>query len=255
MALERVLAFLAQDAAIPHLRLLPYRSPLTVLSAFFDRYPTPSPRSRRLLTRWLWRGAAREELRGDRTVMRAALDALRTATSDDSAAALVLATVSKAKPQPPTSVPFNLHHARPRLLAIAMAEMRPQNLITGEAIDLPRLLDSEEDSFLQLFGRRPDGDEAGRSALFSSVGNRIIHPKTGGASLLSLLQTHVPRHVLASHAVTQEMMVQLRSGDKLAFLSMRRSAIEVAAENLIDSRAEWEHADRPSLDAMGGEDD
>jgi hypothetical protein len=40
-AMDRVFGFLAQDAGIPHLRLLPYQSPLTVLSAFLRSFPDP----------------------------------------------------------------------------------------------------------------------------------------------------------------------------------------------------------------------
>lgn len=254
-ALDRVFAFLSQDAGIPHLRLLPYRSPLTVLSTFFNKYPTPPLRARRLLTRWIWRGTAREELRGDRTGMRTALEAVRSATSDEAAAADVLGTVSKARPSVVPRAPFNLRHARPRLQGIAMMEMRPHDLRSGELLDVPALLDTGQDVFPQLLTRRAAEDDEDFSALFSSAGNRFLHPVPQGASLSSLLQSALPRHVLASHSVTPEMMLLLRAGDRKGFMTSRRDAIEAAATRLIDSRAEWDHADRPSIPSLSREDD
>ena len=252
-ALDRVFGFLSQDAGIPHLRLLPYRSPLAVLSTFFHHYPTPSARARRLLTRWIWRGTAREELRGDRTAIRTALDAVRDAKSDESAAAGVLATVSKVRPVDVPITAFNLRHARPRLLGIAMMEMHPHHLQTGEILDVPALLDTGEDVFPQILTRRQAEDA--ETALFSSVGNRLLHPAIPGSSLVSLLQSQLPRHVLASHAFTPEMMLELRAGNRLGFLSARRDFVEATATSLIDSRAEWGHSDRPSIPAMSDSED
>lgn len=254
-ALDRVFAFLSQDGGIPHLRLLPYRSPLTVLSTFFDKYPTPSLRARRLLTRWIWRGTAREELRGDRTGMRTALEAVRSARSDEDAAADVLGTVSKVRPSDVPRAPFNLRHARPRLLGIAMMEMRPHDLRTGELLDVPGLLDSGQDIFPQLLSRRAAEEDEDFSALFSSVGNRLLHPAPQGASLSSLLQSTLPRHVLVSHSITPEMMLLLRAGDRGGFLAVRRDAVESAASSLIDSHAEWEHSDRPSISSLSSDED
>lgn len=56
-AMAAALEFLARDAAIPRLELLPYRVPLRVLARFFDLHPAPSERARTLLKRWVWRGA------------------------------------------------------------------------------------------------------------------------------------------------------------------------------------------------------
>ncbi len=56
-AARATLVFLRDDARIPHISLLPYRQPLFALARFFHRFPTPHPRSRELLARWLWRGA------------------------------------------------------------------------------------------------------------------------------------------------------------------------------------------------------
>lgn len=136
-----------------------------------------------------------------------------------------------------------------------MMEMRPRDLRTGELLDVPTLLDTTEELFPQIMTSRPAEDEAGRRALFSSVGNRLLHPAVEGSSLASLLQSPLPRHVLASHAIAPEALLRLQAGDRLAFLGSRRDAIETAASKLLDSHAEWKHSDRPSILAMSDEED
>lgn len=269
-ALERVFGFLAQDGGILHLRLLPYHSPLTALSAYFDRFPTPSARSRRLLTRWLWRGTVTGEIRGDGRGMRPALEAVRMAPDDEVAARNVLMTVATARPDFRPAAPFNLRHARSRLAVIAMAELRPQDLRTGEPVDLAKLLESAQDLAPQIVSHRPATASDEDAAVYSSVGNRILHPEVRGGSVLSILlaaareaQSGLPQiagaapslHVLASHAISADAMAALRSGDRVAFLRLRRDAIDAATMRLVDRHAEWSHSDRLSIASLSSEDD
>jgi hypothetical protein len=265
-ALNHVFGFLAQDAGIPHLSLLPYASPLVVLSSFFDRFPTPSARSRRLLARWLWRGTASEELRGDGKGMRPALEALRAALDDESAAADVLATVSRQRPTP-TPEPFNLRHARSRVLAMALVQLRPRSLLTGDLLDSAALLSTPADAFPQILSRKSEVARADQDDLYSSSGNRLLHPAVRGVSLFSRLEEiNAPalpldaiggagRHVLASHGVDDATAGFLSRGDRPGFLAARRDWLESYATKLVDSRAEWDHSDRPSIASLSKNDD
>ena len=267
-AMDRVFGFLAQDAGIPHLRLLPYQSPLTVLSAFFNRFPTPSPRARRLLTRWLWRGTATGELRGDGKGLRPAQEAVWSAESDELAARGILATVSTRRPDLKRSEQFNLRHARSRLSAIALFELRPHDLRTGEPLDVPALLDGHDDVAPQIVPHRPASLSAAQADAFSSVGNRLLHPSHGDVSLLTMLltaaqaQTGLPSiansisaHVLASHAISTQAMEALRGDDRVAFLELRREQIDAATAHLVDRHAEWNHSDRLSIASLSHEGD
>ncbi len=247
-ALDGVFGFLAQEVGMPHLRLLPYKSPLMVLSTYYDRFPIPSARARRLLTRWLWRGVVTEELRGDGKGMRPALEALRSALTDEEAAVAILATVSRARPSLDWSEPFNIAHARPRLLAVAMAELRPQHLQSAAPLDVASLLSGGADVFPQIFARRPTGPEL--LAPYSSVGNRLLHPPLESGTFSSWLGQAAPA-VLATHGVSEAAVEHLRRDDRREFLALHRQRIEAVAWQVIDSHAEWEHSDRTSIQAMG----
>lgn len=265
-ALDHVFGFLAQDAGIPHLRLLPYASPLAVLSTFFDRFPTPSARARRLLARWIWRGTASQELRGDGKGMRPALEGLRAAATDETAAAGILATVSDQKP-PQSSEPFNLRHARSRVLAMALVHLRPRSLDSGELLDTAALLNSNTDTFPQILTHKSDSGGEEQDALFSSSGNRLLHPPLKTGSFFSVLQRRsapalpldvnggADRHVLVSHGIDDHVMKFLAHGDRPGFLSARRDLLEAYATKIVDSRAEWGHSDRLSIAELSKNDD
>lgn len=56
-AIRRSVDTIKLTAGIPHWKLLPYRLPLIVLAAFYDRFPADDARIDRLVARWIWRGA------------------------------------------------------------------------------------------------------------------------------------------------------------------------------------------------------
>lgn len=267
-AMDRVFGFLAQDAGIPHLRLLPYQRPLIIMSAFFARFPTPSARARRLLTRWLWRGGATGELRGDGKGMGPALEAVRSGNGDEVTARGILATVSTRRPDLKSPEPFNLRYARSRLSVIALVELRPHDLRTGEPLDVLGLLNSHDEIAPQIMTHRPASVTEDQAVVFSSVGNRLLHPSGGDMSALTMLVTaaltqvgpptitsSVSPHVLASHAISADAMHALRGDDRIAFLEIRRDQIDAATARLVDRHAEWSHSDRPSIAALADEED
>ncbi len=267
-AMDRVFGFLAQDAGIPHLRLLPYQGPLTVLSAFFNTFPTPSTRARRLLTRWLWRGTATGELRGDGKDMRPALEAVRSGAGDEVTARGILATVSTRRPDIKPSEQFNLRYARSRLSVIALFDLRPHDLRTGEPIDVVSLLNGHDDIVPPIVTHRPASLSAAETAAFSSVGNRLLYSSHGEVSVLTMLvaaaraqaefpsiTTSIPPHVLASHAILAPAMQALYDDDLVAFVELRRDQIDGATARLVDRHAEWNHSDRLSIAALSHEEE
>ena len=272
-ALDRVLGFLAQDAGIPHVRLLPYRSPLIVLCGYFDRFSTPSPRARRLLTRWLWRDAASpaRERHAIHSIQRrieeerVALESVHGIQSDEEAARGILATAPARRPEQTLTPVFDRKDARSSLAVIALAELRPHDLRTHAPLDVRALLESDAEPAPEIMTLEAFNTEraAVPLSLVSSVGNRLLHPSISDEPLLpTLLRAISPApgvsgstHVLASHAIGADAARALLEGDALRFLELRRDAIEAATDRLIDRHAEWNHSDRPSIASLIAEED
>ena len=200
--------------------------------------------------------------------MRPALEAVRSGDGDEGTARRILATVATRRPDLKTRESFNLRYARSRLSVIALVELRPHDLRTGELIDLSALLNSHDELAPQIFTNRPAAVPAERAAAFSSVGNRLLHPSGGDVSVLAMLVTaarpqiglpsmpiSASPHVLASHAISEEAILALRKDDRVGFLEIRRDQIEAATASLIDRHAEWEHSDRLSIAALSDEED
>lgn len=252
VALRRVLAFLPQDAAMPHLKLLPYKNPLITLSIFFDRFPAPAARSRRLLTRWLWRGALTEEHQGGTAVTRRTLKLVVDARSDEAAAQALLRSLTTPHSAFESGATFNFRYARSKLLAIALVDLAPRNLSTGEPVLLSELLARDDEQIPQLIRRRTTRPDEQR--LMQSVGNRILHPEVAGTTLVDLFRDSQTRDLLRGHGIEPATQRLLRHGNVWEFLRLRLDAIESRAKSLFDARAEWEHPDRVSLDAILGAD-
>jgi hypothetical protein len=60
-ALARAIAFLRADCEVDEPSSMPQVFPLLPLAGFFNRFPNPSERARRLLRRWFWRGMVADE--------------------------------------------------------------------------------------------------------------------------------------------------------------------------------------------------
>jgi hypothetical protein len=252
-ALRRAMAFLAQEAGISHIRLLPYKAPLVALSVYFDRFPDPTQRARRLLTRWLWRGTVTEELGAGAAVTRRTLKLVADVAGDERAAQSLLQSVSDKRVAPSNSAPFNFRHAKSKLLAIAMTRLMPRHLETGDAVAIDELLAAEGDTIPQLVRTRSDDPDT--QALLQTAGNRIIHPEVSGHSLLDLLRQQGSVEILRSHLITIESQRALSSGDTIGFVASRLRAIESHASQVIDSHAEWGHSDRVSLETLASTED
>jgi hypothetical protein len=83
----------------------------------------------------------------------------------------------------------------------------------------------------------------------------ILETAAGAHPALPHITTSLSPHVLASHAISTDAMKALRNGDRIAFLEARRDQIDAVTARLVDSRAEWDHSDRPSIAALTDEED
>lgn len=232
-----VISFLRRDAAIPCFPLLPYSLPMITLARFLHFFPEPDPWNRRLLARWLWRGALAEAHGGASHAARATLQAV---TPDDESGSVrrLLAMVKAAdrQPQDLTSVRFNFRHARAKVATIALYSLGPRHLETGERIPPESL--------------PPVAVVTGKGPANSVLGNRLFHPGTPSRVRPSLAACRDPA-ILASHAVDEELQALVEEAPG-RFVEARTERLRPLVQRWIDGRCRWDDADGPPLADLWG---
>ncbi|MFA7243175.1 MAG: DUF262 domain-containing protein [Sulfuricellaceae bacterium] len=200
-AATSVMQFLKSDVGIPHYDLLPYKQPLVTLGKFFHHHPQPSPRSRELLARWIWRGALNGAHQGDTVSTRNALLRIMPKSEQRSIEGMLEMVKQKPSQMPNVLEKFNFRYAGSKLLALAFIDIGPRNLETGNLLDVSELFiqhQSEKDAspLQQIFTNSIKGDKD----LLQSAANRLFHSKQAGLRKL-LIDINDPE-VLLSHGIT-----------------------------------------------------
>ncbi len=173
-AIGRALDFVRDDLQIPHVGLLPSRYPVMVLVRFFQRFPEPHPRNRRLLRRWFWRGVVNKKILSMNNPRLRQIQALVTGDESLSVQALLhdagcpdrgtIAAVASALPR--SSRKANAVEERVGL--VALCRRGPRNVHSGEVIDVSALV---EDAGAEAMGPVREGTW------------RIVHPRFDGLDL------------------------------------------------------------------------
>lgn len=251
--MRRVIRFIQHDAGIPHYHLLPYKQPLVTLGKFFHHHPQPSPRSIELLTRWLWRGALNGAHLGDTVSTRTAL-ALIDPQDENRSVQQMLTMVGQKRPELPQATDrFSFQDAASKLQALALLELQPRDLETGELLDLGSHLNYREEKanppFVPIVSRQP-----GMEALVQSAANRLAHPPRVGGARRNLLQV-MDAQVLASHGISPEALAALRAGNTEAFLRLRAATLQPHFDQVFARHARWDASDRPAIPALVVPDD
>jgi hypothetical protein len=251
-ALEKTVAFLRSQAAFPHIRVLPYRFVLPVLTRFFALHPRPHPRSLTLLRRWLWRDAISSGRRS--TSVTEFREAVAAVGPDEEVA--VQALLSRAKTEPPERMTLSprLNEALARANVALLGSWSPRSLIDGTVIDLSELFENE---------RQPLGTVVvPTGSAPPSLANRVLHFPTSSPfrDLLvdSPLRKSDPtsfREVLYSHAIPEDAVHNLVSGESGQFIEARRVELERRLTESAARFAEWGRSDRPSISALVVSDD
>jgi hypothetical protein len=242
-----VLSFLRKDAEILHLRLLPKPILLDVLARFFVLHPTPSPRTRILLSRWFWRTVLGAGAFDDRTLRRRGIRSIRE--QDEEGSVQELLSLVDSSRQRPFELPaaFDGRSDDNRVVLCTLAHLRPRNLETGHPIDVAALVEAEDNkAFAKIVKRGGVQGSRGPS-------NRILQPK--GTPVMKLLQRRdaslfEDSSVFASHAIPPGAPELLARADLAGFLKARAVGLTQAVRSFAARMAAWEHSDRPSIEYL-----
>jgi hypothetical protein len=260
LALSRAVAFLQEDAGVPHFAFLPYRYLLVVLTRFFAHFPEPNPRNRVLLRRWFWRAA----LIGPSPFASSWTNAMRTLatriTANDEIGSIqqLLNNPLDQSLLPPTLTGFRTSSAASRIVLSALWALKPRSLLTGQPYDRQQLIEAiQPDATLagvakRILSREPENRRAwaanrilvleAEDELPKSVADLLIAPPLG---------RDVAEHDLfASHALDAKLVRALTEEDKTAFLDGRQQRIKQMVADFIERMAETRLEDTPPLDSL-----
>lgn len=247
IAIERMIGFLRGEAEIIHVRVLPYRYVIPILTRFFHLHPEPGARSMTLLRRWVWRDALAFDKKS--TSVSSMREAVRAIGPDEHLSVQLLLNLAPTNtPSDPGTLSARLNEARARANVALMGSWGPRSLTDGQPLDLA---DHFESSQTPLPLITSEGEWK------ASLANRMIHPPTT-SSLQSLLLDSRLRHsdsvsfaeVLESHAVSPESLSALESGNVSQFLGMRNDYLRKRLADSASRLAEWGSTDRPPLAAL-----
>lgn len=247
---RRVIQFFMKDVGIPRYDLLPYKQPFVMLGKFFHYYPAPNPRSRELLARWVWRGALNGAHRGDTVSTAANLERIVRGGEEASVQHLLEMVAGRPDALPDVGSAFNFRHATSKLQALAMLDLGPRDLESGEPvyIGLYLGLDAHDFPMPAIITRHGAGNAA-----LQSAANRLIHPSR--PKLRRLLAQARDPEILASHGLSETAIQALRADDFAGFLARRAPLLQSHFEGFFARHARWEESDRPSLSALLAEDE
>lgn len=230
VAMRGAIVFIVGHVGVPHASLLPYKQPLVALAKFFDRHPEPSPRSRELLRRWVWRGAWNGAHRGDTVSTRAILDAV--SGDEDGSVQRLLLTIDKKEPKESGVASYNFRTARTKLEVLSLLSLMPKHLVTGSPISPSSVTGPDAIAAIDV------------APGITTIAERVVHPRI---PKLAAALAHADRTIRESHAVSSEAHAALVEGRAQAFFRLREQTIQELVVSFLRSRAKWKENDRPPL--------
>lgn len=258
LALSRAVAFLQEDAGVPHFAFLPYRYLLVVLARFFAHFPEPKPRNRILLRRWFWRAALIGPGPFTSNLTNAGrMLATRIKANDETGSIqrLLDTPINQSLPLP-SLTGFKTNTAASRIVLSALWGLKPRSLLTGQLYDRQQLTETIQTDVTpsrvaqRILNREPENQRAWAAnrilvledELPMAVADLLITPPLG--------RDVVECDLFASHAIDAELVGTLAAGDKTAFLDGRQQRVKQVVANFIERMAETRLEDTPPLDSF-----
>lgn len=259
VAMRRAIAFLQEEAGVPHVSVLPYRYLLVVLTRLFAHHPSPDARSIRLLRRWFWRAAVvgPEVFKGSTTgAVRFLVFAIKP---DDLSGSIqeLLKLVSYPDIPIPDIRRFRSNEAATKIVLCSWWAGIPRSLDDGNPFDRDDLSAALLDRLTALDAVKyivPRQSVPSEYRLWAA--NRALVPlvEGNGATIESLatrrplrLSERVWQAALASHSISPEMVSLLAEGKVVDFLMARQSALQQQLSAFLGKMCEWNFENTPAL--------
>ncbi|MCX4240892.1 DUF262 domain-containing protein [Paraliomyxa miuraensis] len=262
-ALLRAVAFLQDEAFVPHFGFLTYRYLLVVLARFFAHHPDPGPRNLKLLRRWFWRASLEgPEKYGSWTeAMRARAAQVQPGDESQSVQSL-LAAVDVSALRFPKVEKFRSVAAYSRTLLCAMWANGPRSVVTGEPYDRPMLTSALQGSKTareivpRIFKREPEGMETRAANRFILLGDDTLEDARACFSTPPMgMSTEVWTATLSSHRMSHELSSLLSCNQRVEFLNAREVVLTTLLRDFLARVTEVEFEDTPPLDDLDLDDD
>ena len=259
IALLRAVAFLQEDAGVPHFAFLPYRYLLVVLTRFFAHFPEPEPRNRVLLRRWFWRAAmiGPAPFSSSWTNAMQVLATRIIANNENRSVKALLAAPIDQGMQLPSLTGFRTSAAASRVVLSALWALGPRSLSTGRPYDRSDLAESILPAGTLRDIAQPILRRGGPEVPLAWAANRMLVLDTElmgtPADLLispPLGREGNPHDFLVSHALDEDLIGALLRKDKAGFLNARQLRLEGVVRDFLEIMAETHLEDTPPLDSF-----
>ena len=208
---------------IPSSRVLPYGLQLVVLSAFFDREPSPSESQREVLERWFWVSSFSAWFGGaNPSRIKNLLDEVRNDFAADRKASGLMSFDLEAESLP-YPLNFDMRSARARtLLAVMLANDPKEGGESYREFAVRDLSANGPGSFGAVFSRLP-------KSCRGNPANRLLRPPGAGRGpLLAWIESRMAEgdvEALESCGISVDAAQTALRGDVLAFVAARQASL------------------------------
>ncbi len=246
-ALRRTVTFLQKECDIPHISLLPYPVVFIILNRWFHIFPHSDRETRRLLARWVWRGAVSgTHQRAEVSNMRHQLKDIKPGKEQASLSRLL----SRVGPEPKELwllKNFDLRSARSRIETLALRSLYPKDQFG--TIRLEELMSSGRIA-REIF-RSKDSLSPETTSLLRTAANRVLlnSSHTGLVNELKTWSWEEDQEALLSHLIDEDQFARLQENRIKEFLQTRKTAVESLVANFFSTRAAWNEPDLRPVEA------
>lgn len=258
-ALHRAVAFLQNDAGVPHVAMLAYRYLLVVLARVFAFFPEPDSRHLRLLRRWYWQAAVAgpEHFRGGTPNAARVLCSLIVKGDLSGSIQRLLKAVKTADARIPEISRFATNEAATKMLLCAWWAKSPRNPETAEQYERADLAEALVDQQTARFAvqylvpyRSIPVEYRAWAATRALMPVLQIDPKEI-ANLVVRRPTNLSEDqwiaVLESHTISEQMSSTFDDKDSRQFLEARQEMLQRGVKEFLARVCENGFEDTPPL--------